>query len=173
MLYDDNRVPVRDKPPQERKETSSVAWMQSGRRFVHDVDVSAFPEFACEFHALHFAAGKRRGGLAERKVVKPHIAKPLEKFANLRVVEELHRLADGEPHHVFDVHPLITVGERLGIVAVSAAFFARHDDRLGERHVVGNLPRAFADLAPALGVEREPRGIHLVCLCEDAAYLVH
>ena len=72
------------------------------------------------------------------------------------MLEELQRLLDRHVEHVGDALALEADLERLAVVALAVALFARHVDVGQEVHLDLDLPVAAADLAaPALDVEAE------------------
>ena len=56
---------------------------------------------------------------------------------------------------------------------MAAALLARHHHRLGKRHLIADLPFAFADRAAAFGIEAEPLRPHAVLFGEQPADLIH
>ncbi len=94
----------------------------------------------------------------KRQIIESHVAQGLQYAADLgNVLEQLHRAAARHIEHVGDRLPVITHGQRLGIVAPPAARVAL-DPHVGQKvHLDPQLTVPLAGLAaPAGHVETEP-----------------
>ena len=91
MFDDDDRVAVVDEAVEHFEQLGEVVEVEAGGRFVEEVERLAGVgpgELGGEFDALGFAAGERRGALAEREVVEADVAERLQDAADLRDVAE-------------------------------------------------------------------------------------
>ena len=89
MFDDDYRIAERDEALEHVQEFVDVSEVESGGRFVEDVNGSAgraFGEFARELNALRFAARKRSRGLSELDITQADIQERLEFNLYLRDV---------------------------------------------------------------------------------------
>ena len=88
-----HRVAQVDQPVEHVEQLGQVVEVQAGGRLVQQVERSAGVgpgKFGGQLHPLGLAAGERRGGLAERQVVEPHVAQRLQDAADLGdVLEQL------------------------------------------------------------------------------------
>lgn len=107
-------------------------------------------QFACQLHTLYLTARKRTCRLSESEIAKSHIYHTLQCRAYLLDVKKVHRLFDGQAHDLLDVHSLVGIGKCSRVIAMTAALFAWHNNRLGKCHIVGDLSRAFADSTASL-----------------------
>ena len=155
MLDDDNRVAVFDETVEEREECGEVAVVEPSRRFVHDVNLAAPAEFACEFQPLDFSARHRACRLTKREVTESDVCEILERGGDLAAAEESDCFVNRELQRLLDVLAFVGVAERCLVLAVSAALFADNLHGFGERHVIDDLACAAARLARALGIEAE------------------
>ena len=150
-----------DQPVEHVQQLGQIVEVQAGRRLVEQIERPAGVgpgKLGGQFDPLGLAAGERRGRLAEREIVQPHVAERLQRPANLgNVLEQLDRLAARHVQHVGDRPAVIADGQRLGVVAPAAAGVAL-DPHVGQEvHLDAELPVAFAFLAPPAGhVEAEP-----------------
>ena len=106
VLDDDDRVAVVDEAVEHFEQFGEVVEVEAGRRFVEQVERLAGvgpSELGGEFHALGFAAGERRGALAEGEVVEADVAERLQDAADLGdVAEQLDGFAARHVEHVGD-----------------------------------------------------------------------
>ena len=161
MLDHHHRVAQVDQAIEHVQQLGQIVEVQAGGRLIQQVERSAGVgpgKLGGQLDPLGLAAGERRGGLAEREVVEPHVAQHLQRAANLGdVLEQPHRLAARHVEHVGDRPAVVADGQRFGIVAPAAARVAL-DPHVGQEvHLDAELPVAFALLAPpARHVETEP-----------------
>ena len=81
MLDDNESIVCVTQFDQHLQEFVDVGKMQSGRRFIEQIDCAprgAPGEFRSEFEPLRLSAGKRCGGLAEPQVSEPEILQGIE-----------------------------------------------------------------------------------------------
>ena len=164
MFDDDHRVAGVDESVQHPQQVFDVDKVQTGRRFVEDVDRLAggpFAQLARKLHALGFTAGQRGRRLAELDVIQSDIMQRLQRPPDLRMVFEMdERLLHVHVEHVGDALSLEANLQRLLVEAVSLADGAGDPDVGEEIHL--QLVRAvpFARLAAtARHVEREAAGL--------------
>ncbi len=85
-------MPVIDELVEALKQSIDVGEVQAGRRFVENVQVvfAAFElaQFAGEFDALGFAAGKDRRRMTELEVAEPEFVKDADLAGDGRLVRE-------------------------------------------------------------------------------------
>ena len=161
VLDHHHRVAQIDQPVEHVEQLGQIVEVQAGGRLVEQVERPAGVgpgKLGGQLDPLGLAAGERRGRLAEREVVEPHVAERLQQAANLGdVLEQLDRLAARHVQHVGDRTAVVADGQRFGIVAPAAAGVAL-DPHVGQEvHLDAELPVAFALLAPPAGhVEAEP-----------------
>ena len=161
MLDHHDRVAQIDQPVEHVQQLGQIVEVQAGGRLVEQVERSAGVgprKLGGQLDPLGLAAGERRGRLAEREVIEPHVAERLQRPANLRdVLEQLDRLAARHVEHVGDRAAVVADGQRFGIVALPAARVAL-DPHVGQEvHLDAKLPVALAFFAPPAGhVETEP-----------------
>ena len=128
--------------------------MQANRRLVKYEErvFLAARELACQLEALRLAAGKRRGGLAERKVPKPQVGKHRKLGlgrTQAGLGKRITRLVNGigEKRRQADVARQANLGRRTAI-ARAPAIRARDVNVREKLHVERNLPCAVAGRAP-------------------------
>ncbi len=160
VLDHDDRVAQVDEPIEHFEQFGEVVEVQTGRRFVEQVQRLAGVgpgELGGEFHALRFAARKGRRALAEREVIEAHVAQRLQNAANLgNVGEQLDGLAARHVEHVGDAFAVELHFEHVAVVALAAARVALDPDVGQEVHFDADLAVAFARFAAAAGdVEAE------------------
>ena len=118
-------------------------------------------QFGGEFHALGFAAGERRGRLAQRKIAEANFLQAFERAGNLReVFEHSQRLVDPQIEHIGDRKALVANLQRLPVEPFPFAHRADYVQIGQELHLdfLHALPLAF--LAPApFHVEAEAAGL--------------
>ena len=160
VLDDQHGVAKIDQAVQHVKQLAHVVEMQSRRWLIQDVQRAAglaFGKFARQFDALGFAAGKRRRGLPQRYVAESHVHQRRKLLLNLgNVFQEFKRLGARQVQYVADRMSLVAHGERLGIVAATAAHFAHHINIGKKIHFDAPQAVALASFAaPAFHVEAE------------------
>ena len=82
VLDHHDRVAQVDQPVEHVQQLGQVVEVQAGGRLVQQVERLAGVgprEFGGQLHPLGLAAGERRGRLAEREVVEPHVAERLQR----------------------------------------------------------------------------------------------
>ena len=81
VLDDDDSVPLVAKIGEGREEDLDVGEVEAGGRLVEDVERLPrrfLGELARELHTLRFAAGERRGRLAERQITEADLVQRLD-----------------------------------------------------------------------------------------------
>src|SRR6202021_210955 len=123
-------------------------------------DAACGCEVGGEFDALGFAAGERRGGLAETDVAEADLVEDVELVDDFGVAGEVDEgFFDGHVEDVVDALAFVLDVEYLGFVTCGVTFFARELDVGEELHFYGDGAVAFADVAAAAGdVEGEVAG---------------
>ena len=94
MFNDKYRITAVNDPLQNRNQTVHIVRMQTGRRFVKDIDGLAgclLLQFGSQFDTLRLTAGKRRGGLAELDIAKTDIIQRLQLVFDLRMISKDYR----------------------------------------------------------------------------------
>ena len=151
-----------DQPVQAGQQVDDVSQVQTGGRFIQDIqDVAAPPqlaEFARQFDALGLAAGKRGGGLSQGKVAQSQlIQRPDLLRDGGAFLEKRNPLLHGHVQHVRDGLPPVGHLECFRVVPVPLAglarnFHVRHEVELGRDRTF-----AVALRTASLGyVEAEP-----------------
>jgi hypothetical protein len=93
-------------------------------------------------------------------IAQPHFVEHGHALADRDGLEELHRVLDRHVEHVGNRVALELHFERFAVVALAAAFLARHVDVGQEVHLDLDQAIALAGFAaPALDVEAEPPGL--------------
>src|SRR5262249_8468607 len=156
VFDDDDGVAQIDEAIEHVEQLTDVVEVQTGRRFIEDVDGFARVgprQLGGQLDALRLAAGKGRGGLAEREVVEADVGQRLQNLSNLGdVAEQLKCLADSHVKHVGNALALVQNGERFRIVALAAAHIAIDPDIGEEVHLDLLLAISLARLAAAAGL---------------------
>src|SRR5467141_2064931 len=160
VLDDDDRVALVHQPVQYFQQQPYVLEVQSGRRFVQDVQGPArvpFGELRRELHALGFAAREGRCRLSEVDVSQTYVVEQLEFRPDTRLMlEKVERVGDRQVQHVGNRLSFITDLQCFPIVTPSFAHFARDVDVGQKVHLDLHQPVALACLAPAaFDIERE------------------
>lgn len=162
VVFDgDDGIPFLDEAVQDVEELGDVGEMESGRRFVQNIEgfrSRTFREVERELDALGFASGKGRCRLSEGNVSETDVDEHLEhpRDSGKRRKEREGFLA-GHRKHFGNGFPFEFHFERFGIVPASLAGFAFDVDVGKEVHFDLLHSRAFAYFAtPPLGVEGEP-----------------
>src|SRR5579884_2645278 len=163
VLDDQHGVAHADETLQHFEQLVDVGEVESGRRLVEHVERPArraARQLGRELDALRLAARELRRRLAHLDVAEPDLADRLELVLDARDRrEELRRLVDAHREHVGDRLALVLHLERLGVVALALADFARDVDVGQEVHLDLDDAVALARLAAsALHVEREASG---------------
>ena len=160
MLDDQDGIARVHKPLQHVEQLAHVLEVQTGRGFVQNIERAAgltALQLARKLHALRFAARKRRGGLPQANVTEPDVVQGLQLALDARdALEERERLVHRHVQHVEHVLAAISDLQRLAVVALAVAHFARDVDVRQEVHLDLDLPVALARFAAASGhVEAE------------------
>ena len=163
MLYDDHRIALIHKLAQELEQQLNIITVQAGRRFVENVDIAAFCQFAGQFQALHLATRKSTEGLAQGHVAQTDSLQQLQRLTDLPLSKEGECLCYRQRQNLLDRLILIGIAQRCGIIPPSAALLTGDGHRVCERHIRHDLALALAHRAAALRVEAEP-------LCADAVF---
>ena len=109
VLNDDDGIALADEAAQEREQQFDVLGVEAGGGLVEDIETATAAEVGTKLDALYLATAERAGGLAEGEVAQADIHHHLQLAAYLGVVEEVHRLFDGEGHHILDIFPMIAI----------------------------------------------------------------
>src|SRR5262245_29391024 len=136
-----------------------IGEMQSGRRFVKNVEVVAaaaqLAQFGRKLDALRFAAGQNGGGVAEFEITEAQLVQSHQLADDGALIgEESHALLNRKLEHLGYVAPLPGDFERFFTVTTPLArrtgyLDVRHEGQLRDD---GAVARAFL-AAPALDVE--------------------
>jgi hypothetical protein len=162
IVFDgDDGIPFLDETVQDVEELGDVGKMESGRRFVQNIEGfggRTLREVERELYALRFASGKGRCRLSEGNVsetdVDEHLKYPRDSGKRRK---EREGFLAGHRKHFGDGFSFEFDFERFGIVPASLAGFAFDVHVREEVHFNLLHSRAFAYFATsALGVERKP-----------------
>src|SRR5262249_45023785 len=132
VLDHDDGVARLDEALEDGEELLDVLEMQPRRRLVEDVEGASglhLSELATELHALRLAAAQRGRRLPELHVAEAHLDERVEdarEGGERR--EELAALLDARLEDVVDRLAFELDLERLGVVALRSARFARDED---------------------------------------------
>ena len=138
-----------------------VLEVQTGRRLVQYVDRAARAparQLLGQLHTLGLATGQRGRRLPEHDIPQPDRLQRTKLGRDLRqILEQRHRLVDGQLEYIGDGGAAIPDLERLPVVAPTPALLTGHVHVGQEMHLDRNDPATLACFAPAaFDVEREP-----------------
>ena len=139
-----------DELAQELEQQLNIITVQTGRRFVEDVDIAAFCQFTGQFQALHLAARKRAEGLSQGHIAQTDSLQQLQRLADLPLSKKGKCLCYCQRQNLFDRLVLIGIAQRRGIIPPSAALLAGDCHRICECHIRHDLTLALAHRAAAL-----------------------
>src|ERR1043166_7151191 len=129
VLDDDDRIPFVHEPVEDLQQQPHILEVQSGRRFIEDVERPAgiaLGELRGQLDALRLAARKRCCRLSEMDVSESYVVEQFEFRPDTRLMlEEVERVGDREVEHVGDRLSFISHLERLAVVAPAFADLAR------------------------------------------------
>ncbi len=160
MFDDDNRIAALRKSSEDRDELVDIREMQAGRGFIENIDRppgAPARELGRELDALSLAAGELRRRLPELYISQSDIVECLYLGPDRRhVFEECQRLLDRHIEDIVNTLSLVLHFQRLAVVPLSVADFARDIDIREEMHFDLNDAVAAAGLAAAaLNVKTE------------------
>ena len=163
-------VPRVDKIVQDFEEQLNVGKVQSGCRFIEQIERlsgTLLGEFLGELDALRLAARERGGRLAEFDIIEPDVMQRLQLVSHLRdVLEQLQQLLNIHLQHfgnrlAFELHL-----QRFTVVAMALADGARHPHVRQKVHLQLVRAISFTRLASATGhVKAKPSRFVAPALC--------
>ena len=160
VFDDEDGIPFLDETVEDQEEFLDVREMESGGRFVEDVNgfgSRSFGEIECELDSLCLSARKSRSGLPELYVPEPDIVQNFEyPFDARKCREKFECFLDGHMENFSDGFSFEPNLQSFRIVPASSTGFTFYVDIREEVHLDLLDSGSFAGLtASALGIEAE------------------
>ena len=160
-----------DEAPEAIEQALNIGEVQTGGRFIKNVEIVAasahLAEFSRELHALRLATGENRGGVAEFQITEAKFVQDFElSHDRPLILEEAYAFLDREFQQLGDVAPLPGDFQRLFAITASFASGTGDLDIRHEGELRYNCAVACAFFAaPAFDIKAEGGRTEATLLC--------